>query len=36
MSNAEVIRILNDLVGNLDLSFKQREALSWAIAKLTK
>ena len=35
MSNTEVIAILNDLYGNLDLSFKQREAIAWAIAKLT-
>ena len=42
MSNTQIIAILNDLMSGVDaagdnrLTFKEREALSWAIAKLTK
>lgn len=36
MSTQQVITILKDLHGNLDLSFKQRQAIAWSIAKLTK
>lgn len=35
MSTAELIALLNDIHKNIDLTFKQREAIAWAIAKLT-
>ena len=36
MTNEQIITVLNNLMSSGVLTFKQREAISWAIAKLTK